>query len=104
MTIPQRRNFKISVVGSNLLLLIMQRPHMCLLHYPAIRHSPSQRPAKWGLLKLAVMVRCDPETIWHRLLQGVRNVLCPRVQTLCSSVVPGGAGAGEMARAVSCLS
>lgn len=43
---------------------------MCLLRYPAIRHSPSQRPAKWGLLKLAVMVRFDSETIWHRAPPG----------------------------------
>lgn len=88
MTIPQRRDFKISAVGSNLLLLISAQAHMCVLRYAAIQHSPSERPAKWGLLELAVMVRCDSQTMWHWTPPGGEECgVCrsPNSRLLCSA-------------------
>lgn len=69
---------------------------MCLLRYPAIRHSPSQRPAKRGLLKLAVMVRFDSETIWHRAPPGGEECVVsqsPNFMLFCKEE-PGGRSRG----------
>jgi hypothetical protein len=72
-------------VGSDLALLISLRPHVCLLPSSTRRHTTRPRPAKWGLLELAVTVICNSETYGIVLLLGTRDLFCSRSYLLLNN-------------------